>query len=125
LVYSRSPGGFEGAHDARFFEERVLDDFEERVLDELRRLGADLRSGDCPASEEAESFFRAASTRLSSASARLPAAWTAFFAVPPTALAASATCPAASLAELLSCDSLRFAAARLRVAAAFSPAACR
>ena len=91
----------------------------------LRRLDEDLRLDDCPESEEAESFFRAASTRLSSASARLPAALTAFFAVPRTALAAPTTCSAASLAELLSCDSLRFAAARLRVAAAFFPAACR
>jgi hypothetical protein len=92
----------------------------------LPRLVDDLRFADCcSAADEAATPSPAARTRRTSASARLPAASAAFFAVPATALAAPTTCSAASLAELLSCDSLRFAAARFRVAAAFLPAACR
>jgi hypothetical protein len=110
-------GESRAAQEARFFEERVPD--------VLLRLDADLRFADCSAADEAATRSRAAVTRLISASARLPAALAAFFAVPPSALAASTTCSAAPLAELFSCDSLRLAEARLRVAAAFFALACR
>ena len=69
--------------------------------------------------------LRAPLTRVASASARLPAVFAALLAVPRTDLAASATLPAVSFAELLSWDSLRFAAVRFRVAAALVAAACR
>lgn len=98
---------------------------EERVRDVLVRLDADLRFADGLAADEAATRSRAAVTRLNSASARLLAALAALLAVPPTALAALTTCSAASLAELLSCDSLRFATLRFRVAAAFFAVACR
>jgi hypothetical protein len=91
----------------------------------LLRLDADLRLADRSAVDEAATRSRAAVTRRISASARVPVALAAFFAVSPTALAAPSTCFAASPAELFSCDWLRFAAARFRVAAAFFALACR
>ena len=75
--------------------------------------------------EDAARFLRSASSRVAAASARLPAALTAVFAVPPADLAASATRLAVFLADPLTCASLRFAAERLRVAAALVAEACR
>ncbi len=108
--------------DAVLFDDAFVPDderFEEAFVPEDERFDGDF------AWLEASRLSRTASSCVAPASARLPTALTALRAVLPTAFAASVTFPLVSFAELFNCDSVRFAAVRFLVAAAFLAAASR